>query len=195
MHWSTTSASRPHSRPASSRPDRREATDEAVKYEKIFTDCVNAPKFGNADPYVRSTSWCTTRTSMTALMPTLKSYYGKPLYMCQISVSTHGPQGAITLAFRRRPPCWRYLRRRLRLACRQHGQERHLRSVHLCYLLRPLQEPERSDERQDSPERRGRHQRYSQAARRHPRLHAQGWLPRPVQHYVFQDAARGPEEA
>jgi 4-hydroxyphenylacetate decarboxylase large subunit len=27
-----------------------------------------------------------------------KSYYGKPLYMCQISVSTHGPQGAITLA-------------------------------------------------------------------------------------------------
>ena len=27
-----------------------------------------------------------------------RSYYGKPLYMCQISVSTHGPQGFITLA-------------------------------------------------------------------------------------------------
>ena len=78
-------------------PDRREATDEAVKYEKIFTDCVNAPKFGNADPYVDDLM-VHYEDLMTALMPTLKSYYGKPLYMCQISVSTHGPQGAITLA-------------------------------------------------------------------------------------------------
>ena len=78
-------------------PDRREATDEAVKYEKIFTDCVNAPKFGNADPYVDDLM-VHYEALMTALMPTRKSDYGKPLYMCQISVSTHGPQGAITLA-------------------------------------------------------------------------------------------------
>ena len=35
-------------------PDRREATDEAPKYEKIFFDCVNALKYGNADPYADS---------------------------------------------------------------------------------------------------------------------------------------------
>ena len=28
----------------------------------------------------------------------INSYYGKPMYMCQISVSTHGPQGFVTLA-------------------------------------------------------------------------------------------------
>ena len=35
---------------------------------------------------------------MKEYIPTIRSYYGKPLYMCQISVSTHGPQGFITLA-------------------------------------------------------------------------------------------------
>ena len=33
-------------------PDRREATENAPKYEKIFADCVNAPKYGNDDDYV-----------------------------------------------------------------------------------------------------------------------------------------------
>src|SRR5699024_12509216 len=31
-------------------------------------------------------------------LPTLESFFGKPEYLCQISVSTHGPQGFITLA-------------------------------------------------------------------------------------------------
>ena len=30
-------------------PDSREATEKAAKYEKIFADCINAPKYGNAD--------------------------------------------------------------------------------------------------------------------------------------------------
>ena len=32
------------------------------------------------------------------MLKDFQSYYGKTLYLCQISVSTHGPQGAITLA-------------------------------------------------------------------------------------------------
>jgi 4-hydroxyphenylacetate decarboxylase large subunit len=32
------------------------------------------------------------------MVPRFRSYYGKPLMMCQISVSTHGPQGFVTLA-------------------------------------------------------------------------------------------------
>lgn len=78
-------------------PDRREATDKAPKYEKIFYDCVNAPKYGNADPYVDSLLR-EYEDRMQPEMERLRSYYGKKYYMCQISVSTHGPQGAITLA-------------------------------------------------------------------------------------------------
>ena len=78
-------------------PDRREATDEAPKYEKIFFDCVNAPKYGNADPYADSILK-DYEDRMLPEMLRLRSYYGKQYYMCQISVSTHGPQGAITLA-------------------------------------------------------------------------------------------------
>ena len=32
-------------------PDYRESTDDAQKYAEIFADCINAPKYGNADPY------------------------------------------------------------------------------------------------------------------------------------------------
>ena len=28
-----------------------------------------------------------------------KSYYGKPEYLCQISVSTHGPQGFYNISY------------------------------------------------------------------------------------------------
>ena len=78
-------------------PDRREATENAPKYEKIFNDCVNAPKYGNADPYVDSIL-VDSEDRMLPKMLELRSYMGKQYYMCQISVSTHGPQGAITLA-------------------------------------------------------------------------------------------------
>ena len=78
-------------------PDFREATADAAKYEKIFADAVNAPKYGNAmweaDQFLK---WY--EDVMNPMVHTFNSYYDKPLYMCQISVSTHGPQGFITLA-------------------------------------------------------------------------------------------------
>lgn len=78
-------------------PDFREATPAAKKYDKIFADCVNAPKYGNdemaADRFLK---WY--EDTMYPLTRQYKSYYGKELYMCQISVSTHGPEGFITLA-------------------------------------------------------------------------------------------------
>ncbi len=78
-------------------PDYREATKDAPKYAKIFADCVNAPKYGNADPAAdRYLKWY--EDVMFKMTRQFKSYYGKELYMCQISVSTHGPQGFVTLA-------------------------------------------------------------------------------------------------
>lgn len=78
-------------------PDFRKATAEAPKYERIFADCINAPKYGNADweadKYLK---WY--EDVMFPMTREYHSYYGKELYMCQISVSTHGPQGFITLA-------------------------------------------------------------------------------------------------
>ena len=78
-------------------PDFRESTPEAAKYAQIFADCVNAPKYGNADPYVDQLLR-DYQMYLKDYLPTLKSYYGKPEYLCQISVSTHGPQGFVTLA-------------------------------------------------------------------------------------------------
>ena len=78
-------------------PDHREATELAPKYEKIFYDCVNAPKFGNADKYADQ-QMVDYEDRMTPWIYGLQNCYGKDYYMCQISVSTHGPQGAITLA-------------------------------------------------------------------------------------------------
>ena len=67
------------------------------KYNKIHKFCVNAPKYGNDNPEVDSLfeKWENWFCSMTH---EYKSLYGKPLYSCQISVSTHGPMGAATIA-------------------------------------------------------------------------------------------------
>ena len=66
-------------------------------WDEIHTDCLLAPKHGNADPYVDAIlkeyeDW------FCSMCQKYESLYAKPLYACQISVSTHGPQGAITLA-------------------------------------------------------------------------------------------------
>ena len=78
-------------------PDSRVSTENSPKYEEIFAACINAPKYGNADPYadniLRDYEYY-----MYDMVRKFKSYYGKPLYLCQISVSTHGPQGFVTLA-------------------------------------------------------------------------------------------------
>ena len=78
-------------------PDYRESTEEAAKYARIFADCVNAPKYGNADPYADQLLR-DYHMYLLHYLPTLESFFGKPEYLCQISVSTHGPQGFITLA-------------------------------------------------------------------------------------------------
>lgn len=78
-------------------PDSKISTENSPKYETIFTACVNAPKYGNADKYVDSILK-DYENYMYDMVRGFRSYYGKPLYMCQISVSTHGPQGFITLA-------------------------------------------------------------------------------------------------
>lgn len=67
------------------------------KYDKIHSDCLLANKYGNDDPYVDGIlreyeDW------FCDMCHKFESLYGKPLYACQISVSTHGPQGAATLA-------------------------------------------------------------------------------------------------
>lgn len=71
--------------------------DADDRYDQIHSDCLLAPKYGNADPFADEIlkeyeDW------FTSMGRKYESLYGKPLYACQISVSTHGPQGAATLA-------------------------------------------------------------------------------------------------
>lgn len=72
-------------------------TDKSGKYDLIYGACLKAPKYGNNDYYVDSIlrdyeEWLNEACSKA------HSLYGKTMYPCQISVSTHGPQGAATLA-------------------------------------------------------------------------------------------------
>jgi len=78
-------------------PDSRISTAAGASYEKRFAACLQAPKYGNADPYVDGI-FRDYENYMFQVLPNYRSYYGKPLYLCQISVSTHGPQGFVTLA-------------------------------------------------------------------------------------------------
>lgn len=75
----------------------QEKVDGNSKYDDIYGDCLLAPKYGNDDEYVDSIlkeyeDWFTNMTH------NYESLYGKKMYACQISVSTHGAQGAATLA-------------------------------------------------------------------------------------------------
>ena len=67
------------------------------QFDVIHRDCCAAPKYGNDDAYVDDVlleyeKW------FCAMCTNYESLYGHPMYSCQISVSTHGPQGAVTLA-------------------------------------------------------------------------------------------------
>jgi 4-hydroxyphenylacetate decarboxylase large subunit len=70
---------------------------EAGKWAKIHKLCLNAPKYGNDNPYVDDLlrEW---EIWYCDMCHNYRSLYDKPMYGCQISVSTHGPQGAVTLA-------------------------------------------------------------------------------------------------
>ncbi|MBM4157818.1 MAG: 4-hydroxyphenylacetate decarboxylase large subunit [Ignavibacteria bacterium] len=67
------------------------------KYKRIHKYCLEAPKYGNDDTFVDSIlkEW---EDWFCGMCSNFKSLYDMPLYACQISVSTHGPMGAVTLA-------------------------------------------------------------------------------------------------
>jgi 4-hydroxyphenylacetate decarboxylase large subunit len=73
------------------------ATENYHQWKKIHKMSLEAPKFGNDDPFVDRImkDWEEWFCSMTH---DFRSLYDQPLYACQISVSTHGPMGAVTLA-------------------------------------------------------------------------------------------------
>jgi 4-hydroxyphenylacetate decarboxylase large subunit len=73
------------------------ATEEYHKWKQIHKATQDAPKFGNDEKFVDNImadweNWFCTMTHE------FRSLYDQPLYACQISVSTHGPMGAVTLA-------------------------------------------------------------------------------------------------
>ena len=77
-------------------------TDQVKKptYEswlKIHKLCLDAPKYGNDDKYVDNIfkEW---QEWFSGMCEKYISIYGEPMYSCQISVSTHGPMGAVTIA-------------------------------------------------------------------------------------------------
>jgi len=67
------------------------------KWKKIHKHSLDAPKFGNDDEYVDSIyrEW---QNWFCSMAHEYTSLYDKPMYACQISVSSHAPMGAATLA-------------------------------------------------------------------------------------------------
>ncbi len=74
--------------------ERKEAVS---KYDKVHYLCLTAPKYGNDDRAVDSIlqAW---EEWFCRMCREFESLNAKPLYACQISVSTHAPQGAATIA-------------------------------------------------------------------------------------------------
>lgn len=67
------------------------------KFDRLHSLCLNAPKYGNADAFADSilADW---ESWLAAASRKFESLYGKKLYPCQISVSTHGAMGAAAIA-------------------------------------------------------------------------------------------------
>lgn len=75
----------------------QEKKDETGKWDRIHYLCLTAPKYGNDDPYVDSIlkDW---EDWFCRMCHDYESLNAKPLYACQISVSTHAPMGMATIA-------------------------------------------------------------------------------------------------
>ncbi len=74
--------------------EKREGGDS---YDRIHFLALRASKYGNDEPFADSIlkEW---EEWYCAMCHGYESLYGKPYYGCQISVSTHGAMGAVTLA-------------------------------------------------------------------------------------------------
>jgi len=72
-------------------------TSDYQKWKKIHSQSLDAPKFGNDNPFVDGIlkEW---EEWFCEMAHNYRSLYDQPMYACQISVSTHGPMGAVTLA-------------------------------------------------------------------------------------------------
>jgi len=77
--------------------EKREEELTDPRWAKIHRQCLDAPKYGNDNPYVDTIlqEW---EEWLCAMSHDYPSMYDKPMYSTQISVSTHGPQGAATIA-------------------------------------------------------------------------------------------------
>ncbi len=76
---------------------KQEEEKTRPKWARIHRQCLVAPKYGNDDSYVDSmlVEW---EDWFCDMCHDYISLYDKPMYACQISVSTHGPMGAVTMA-------------------------------------------------------------------------------------------------
>lgn len=72
-------------------------TDNYKNWLRIHRQCQDAPKYGNDNPYVDHIfkEW---QDWFSTMCGNYTSIYDEPMYSCQISVSTHGPMGAVTMA-------------------------------------------------------------------------------------------------
>jgi 4-hydroxyphenylacetate decarboxylase large subunit len=75
----------------------QEKKDDSDDFDEIHSECLKAPKYGNDDPYADDIlkeyeKW------FCAMSMRYESLYGYNLTASQISVSSHGPLGAVTLA-------------------------------------------------------------------------------------------------
>ncbi len=77
--------------------DQQKRDDDTGKWDKLHFMCLQAPKYGNDDPYADAilVDW---EEFFCPDCANYESLYGHPMYPCQISVSTHGAMGSATLA-------------------------------------------------------------------------------------------------
>jgi len=75
----------------------QEKKEGGDRYDHIHHLCLTAPKYGNDDPYVDAIlkEW---EAWLCAMCHDYESLNAAPYYPCQISVSTHAPMGAATIA-------------------------------------------------------------------------------------------------
>lgn len=77
--------------------DQQKRQDGPGKWDKLHFQCLQAPKYGNDDPYADAilAEW---EDFFCRDSRHYESLYAHGMYACQISVSTHGPMGSVTLA-------------------------------------------------------------------------------------------------